>query len=170
MLGFEEGENLFLTDTGRMDGYRPFNFERVPFFASAAGLAIDLDHPRARAGTGKRLFADDGAPTPYLQHIITVFQELRAGTDETREFIRSMLDYKLVEPVDISVSFDDGSRCAVNGAYTLNRDTIFELRDAEILDLFRRGYLHLASLMIASLNQIGALGRRRNDALSGVKR
>jgi hypothetical protein len=164
MLGFEQGENLFLTPSGRMDGYRPFNFERVPFFATEAGLAIDLDHPRVTAIDGHRLFDDTGEPTHYLQHVLAVFGELRVGAEETRAFIRAMLELKLVEPVDIDVGFDDGSRCSVNGAYTINREALGELSDAQVLDLFRRGYLHLASLMIASLNQIGALGRRRNAA------
>jgi hypothetical protein len=166
MLGFDEGENLFLKPGGGMDGYRPLNMERGPFFATPTGLAIDLGSPRVGAADGERLFDEMGEPTPYLQRIITIFRELRPGIDETREFIRTMLDLKLVEPIDIDVSFDDGSKSSIAGAYTINRDALAELDDARVLDLFRRGYLHAASLMIGSLNQVASLARRRNDQLT----
>lgn len=168
MLGFDEEENLFLKPGGGMDGYRPLNMERVPFFATETGLAIDLDSPRVGTFDGERLFDEAGEPTPYLQRIISIFRELRPGMDETRAFIRTMLDLKLVEPVDISVSFDDGARRSVEGAYTINREALADLDDAEALDLFRRGYLQLAYLMIASLNQVASLARRRNDRLTAL--
>ena len=86
--------------------------------------------------------------------------------EETRAFIRTMLELKLVEPVDIAVSFDDGTSRNVEGAYTINKDALADLDDAQVVDLFRRGYLHLASLMINSLNQVSSLARRRNDRLT----
>ena len=166
MLGFDERENLFLEPGGGMHGYRPLNLEREPFFATETGLAIDLDSPRISAFGGERVFDDAGEPTPYLQRIIAIFRELRPGMDETRTFIRTMLDLKLVEPIDIDVSFDDGTKSSVAGAYTINRDALADLEDAQVLDLFRRGYLHAASLMLGSLNQIPSLARRRNDRLT----
>ncbi|CUS44930.1 SapC-like S-layer protein [hydrothermal vent metagenome] len=166
MLGFDEEENLFLRPGGGMDGYRPLNMERIPFFATETGLAIDLDSPRVGGPGGERLFDDAGEPAPYLQRIISIFRELRPGMEETRAFIRTMLDLKLGEPVDISVSFDDGVRRSVEGAYTINRDALADLDDAQVVDLFRRGYLHAASLMIGSLNQVTSLARRRNDRLT----
>jgi hypothetical protein len=168
LLGFDEGENLFLKPGGGMDAYRPLNLERDPFYATETGLAIDLDSPRVGAFNGERLFDENGEPTAYLQRIITIFRELRPGMDETRAFIRTMLDLKLVEPVDIAVSFDDGEQRSVNGAYTINREALAELDDAQVLDLFRRGYLHIASLMVASLNQVASLARRRNDRLTAL--
>ncbi|MES1974716.1 MAG: SapC family protein [Pseudomonadota bacterium] len=166
MLGFDADENLFLKPGGGMQGYRPLNLERAPFFATDTGLAIDLDSPRVGSAAGQRLFDDSGEPTAYLQRIITVFRELRPAAEETRTFIRTMLELRLVEPVDIAVSFDDGERRTVEGAYTINREALAELDDAQVVDLFRRGYLHSASLMIASLNQIPSLARRRNDRVT----
>jgi hypothetical protein len=168
MLGFDEGENLFLEPGGGMKGYRPLNLEREPFFATETGLAIDLDSPRISAFGGERVFDDVGEPTPYLQRIIAAFRELRPGMEETRAFIRTMLDLKLVEPIDIDVSFDDGTKSSVAGAYTINRDALADLEDVQVVDLFRRGYLHAASLMLGSLNQVPSLARRRNDRLTAL--
>jgi len=37
-----------------------------------------------------------------------------------------------------------------------------ELADAAVVDLFRRGYLQLIYLMLASLDQVSALAQRKN--------
>src|SRR6185437_15811470 len=43
MLGFDEGENLFLEEWTRGELYRPLNLQRGPFYANGPELAIDLD-------------------------------------------------------------------------------------------------------------------------------
>ena len=40
-----------------------------------------------------------------------------------------------------------------------------ELADAAVLDLFRRGYLQLIYLMLASLDHVSALVQRKNRSL-----
>ena len=76
MLGFDEGENLFLDEAKGFDAYRPLNLQRAPFFAAGDELAIDLDSPRVDEVEGELLFDDRGTPTPYLQGIMTAFREL----------------------------------------------------------------------------------------------
>src|SRR5438477_4712973 len=67
VLGFDEGENLFLDERG-METYRPLNLQRGPFFTAGNEVAIDLDSPRLEAD-GKPLFTENGEPTQYLQSI-----------------------------------------------------------------------------------------------------
>lgn len=162
MLGFDEDENLFLSDTG-MQTYRPLNLQRGAFFTAGADLAIDLDSPRVDA-TGEALFSG-GQPTPYLESVMQLFRDLVPGVEVTRVFVETLVRMRLVEPIDITVSFDDGSRRILQDLYTINQDALRGLPDAEALDLFRRNYLYLIYLMIGSLKQIPALGRRKNDQL-----
>lgn len=56
MLGFDEGENLFVSEGNGHDGYRPLNLQRLPFYTFGRELAIDLDHPRVNA-EGERRFS-----------------------------------------------------------------------------------------------------------------
>ena len=63
MLGFKEGENLFLREWEEREFYRPLILQRGPFYAQGPELAIDLDHPRVGAENGKPLFTDYGQPT-----------------------------------------------------------------------------------------------------------
>jgi SapC len=163
MLGIDEGENLFLKEGKGHEGYRPLNLQRVPFFVSGDDLAIDLDHVRIAADTGQSLFNDKGEPTPYLDSIRAAFQHLKPGTEMTKRFIETLLKLNLLEPVDISLGFDDGTKRNLADLYTVNQDVLRKLPDASVLDLFRRGYLQLIYLLIASLKQIPVLAQKKND-------
>ena len=165
MLGFDTGENLFLDEGNGQETYRPLNLQRAPFFIASNELAIDMDSPRIDETTGQYLFNQSGEPTPYLESIVTAFRDLRPGLEQTKLFIETLLKLNLIEPIQISAAFDDGEKRDVVGHYTINQDELRELPDAAILDLFRRGYLQLIYLMIASLKQIPVLAKRKNARL-----
>jgi len=165
MLGIDEGENLFLDEDGGFDGYRPLNLQRMPFFAAGENIAIDLDSPRITQGDGERLFDDSGEISAYLQGVLSAFQQLKPGMEKTRAFIDKLLQLKLVEPITVDLAFDDGARRVVEDLYTIDQDALRLLPDTAVLDLFRNGYLHLISLMIASLKQVPVLARRKNRRL-----
>jgi hypothetical protein len=166
VLGFDEGENLFLNEAGdRQDAYRPLNLQRGPFYVAGNDLAIDLDNPRVGAEGGQELFTADGEPTPYLESIRYAFRELKPGQEMTKVFIDTLLGLKLIEPIDINVGFDDGTKRDLQGLYTISQDTLRALPDETVLSLFRRGYLHLIYLMVASLQQVPVLAQKKNRRL-----
>jgi hypothetical protein len=174
MLGFDAGENLFLDESKGHESYRPLNLQRMPFYACGSELAIDLDHPRVNANKGQPLFTDEGATTAYLQSIMSALRDLRPGIEMTKQFIATLLQLKLVETIDISMRFDDGATRDLIDLYTINKDALRDLPDPTVVELFRRGYLKLIYLMIASVKQISVLGQKKNqrllhasDALSG---
>ena len=162
MLGFDSGENLFLDDHRTLKTYRPLNLQRGPFLAAGSDLAIDLDHPRVASSGDQELFTEAGEPSIYLQSIMGLMRELRPGLERTRIFIDTLLSLKLIEPMTISARFDDGSNRELTGLYTVNRDQLKTLADPAVLDLFRRGYLQLIYLMLASLEHVSALAQRKN--------
>jgi hypothetical protein len=166
MLGIDEGENLFLTEGRNFDAYRPMNLQRGPFYTAGSDIAIDLDHPRV-GESGQALFEDDGRPSSYLSSVINLFRDLKPGLDQTKLFIETLLAMKLIEPVDISLAFDDGSKRQLEGLYTINRDRLKKLADDKIVELFHRGYLQAIYLMIASLKQVPVLAQKKNSRLAG---
>lgn len=166
MLGIDEGENLFLTEGRSFDAYRPMNLQRGPFYTAGGDIAIDLDHPRV-GENGQALFEDDGRPSPYLSSVINLFRDLKPGLDQTKVFVETLLAMKLIEPVDISLAFDDGSKRQLEGLYTINRDRLKKLADDKIVELFHRGYLQAIYLMIASLKQVPVLAQKKNSRLAG---
>jgi hypothetical protein len=162
MLGFDEGENLFLDHWAEREFYRPLTLQRGPFYVHGPELAIDLDHPRVRAEGGKPLFTGQGQPTKYLQSIISAFQDLKPGAEMTRLFIARLLELDLIEPIDVEVELDDGTIRNCVGLYTVNQEVLSRLPDEAVVELFRRGYMRLMHLMIASLKQLPLLARKKN--------
>ena len=162
MLGFDAGENLFLDEHRTFSAYRPLNLQRGPFLAAGSDLAIDLDHPRVAPSGDQELFTEAGEPSSYLQSIMGLMRDLRPGLGRTRIFTDTLLSLKLIEPMTITARFDDGTNHEFKGLYTINRDQLKELADAAVLDLFRRGYLQLIYLLLASLNHVSELAQRKN--------
>lgn len=160
MLGIDQGENLFADITGV---YRPLNVQRGPFFTAGDDLAVDLDHPAV--GNGEPLFSDEGEPTAYLQSIMALFRDMVPGIEQTKAFLGELSRLNLIAPVDINLGFDDGSERTLEGLYTINRDALLRISDADALMLFRRGYLELCYMMLASLKQVPVLAERKNAAL-----
>jgi hypothetical protein len=162
MLGFDTGENLFLDEHRTLSAYRPLSLQRGPFLAAGSDLAIDLDNPRVASSGDQELFTEAGEPTTYLQSIMGLMRELHPGLERTRIFIDTLLSLKVIEPMTIAARFDDGSNREFTGLYTINRDQLKQLADPAVLDLFRRGYLQLIYLMLASLDHVSTLAQRKN--------
>ncbi|HEY2036974.1 MAG TPA: SapC family protein, partial [Steroidobacteraceae bacterium] len=162
---FDEGENLFLEEWREREMYRPLALQRMPFYARGPEIAIDLDHPRVGVEDGQPLFDQAGRPSRYLQGIIWAFQDLKPGIETTKVFIARLLELKLIEPIDIEVELDDGMKHHCVGLYTVNQDVLAKLPDPVVVELFRRGYLTLINLMIASLKQLPLMARRKNSRL-----
>jgi hypothetical protein len=176
MLGFDEGENLFLGEWRDLEFYRPLGLQRVPFYANGPDVAIDLDHPRVGVEEGQALFDELGQPSRYLQRIMWAFQDLSTGIELTRHFIARLLDLKLIEPIYLEAEFDDGTTRDCAGLYTVNQETLSTLPDETVVELFRRGYLRLIHMMIVSLKQFPILARKKNgrilqatESLAGVR-
>jgi hypothetical protein len=165
MLGFDERENLFLDQWAERELYRPLTLQRGPFYANGTELAIDLDDPRVGADGGEPLFTDQGQPSRYLQSIIWAFQNLKPGLEMTKVFIARLLELKLIEPIDVEVGFDDGTMRKCVDLYTINQEVLERLPDAEVVELFRRGYLRLIHYMIASLKHIPLMAQKKNSRL-----
>lgn len=168
LFGFEPGEVLV---EGALEGsaaFRPLDLQLQGFFTSDEHIAVDLSHPRFGEGATIALFETDGTPTSALRKIQQALGQLVAGTEATRAFIRELLRLKLVEPIDISLKFDDGQKLSLDGLYTVSRERLADLDDGDVVALFRNGYLQAALCMIASLGQIAVLARRRNARLTAA--
>jgi hypothetical protein len=161
MLGFKPGEPLRATTADRA-GFEPLNFARDGFFISGEQIAIDRDNPRFSETVGDPLFEDDQQPSVRLRRIQRALADLHGGLERTKQFIQTLVKLKLIEPIDVSLRFDDGEHLNLQGLYSVSLDAMRALPDAEALQLFRAGYLQLAYTMNLSLAQINALAHLRN--------
>jgi hypothetical protein len=169
MFGFRPGENLVAAAGERTAAYVPLDRQRAGFYVSGEDIAIDLDNPRFTSSEpeGEPLFEENGEPGPALRGIQRQLARLVEGKRETDAFIATLLELKLVEPIDISLQFDDGEKLVLQGLYTISQDGLHDLGDAEVLRLFRNGSLQSIYAATGSLKQVGELAERRNRMLAG---
>jgi len=167
MFGFEPGEDLIHPDEAGGRLFVPLDLQRLGFFvAPGNAIAIDPAHPRFAGGRGARLFEADGQASQPFRRVQQALAQLSVGVPETDAFIQAMVEARLVEPIDIDLSFDDGRTLSLAGLYTVSLDALDALDEATVLGFFKRGYLQLIYAMSASLKQVSRLAGLRNDKIA----
>ena len=173
LLGFEEGENLFLGKDGWEAHYIPMSIERLPFFiggqrSSEPGgvpkrvIHIDLDHPRVSSSDGERLFREFGGTTDYLDRMNMLLDQLDAGMSATPAFIEALLAHELLESFVLDVTLKDGSENRLAGFYTINEERLRALDGTAIGALHAHNHLEPLYMVIASMAHLRDLIDRRN--------
>lgn len=165
LLGFKPAEGA-LTNIADRGGFEPLNLQRDGFLISGEQIVIDRDNPRFSDTEGEPLFDEARQPSVSLRKIQRVLGRLHEGTVQSDAFIRNLMQLRLIEPIDISMSFDDGERLTLQGLYTVSKDRLREIDDAAVVRLFRSGDLQLAYTMAGSLNQLGILAQLRNRRMT----
>lgn len=170
LFGFEDNEQLTGGEADQIDPFVSLDRRRAGFYIAGDHIAIDETSPRFSRTHGEPLFQSDGSPAPALRSIQSVLTQLHTGKRETESFIKAMMDLRLIEPIDISLSFDDGQRLSLQGLYTIGLDGLAELDDATVVSLFRSGHLQLAYSVALSARQLPVMAARHNSRLSRGKR
>ncbi|MDE1918517.1 MAG: SapC family protein, partial [Sphingomonadales bacterium] len=112
------------------------------------------------------LFDAMGEPTDEMRLIQRSLGALVAGREATEAFTAEMMRLRLIEPIDISLRFDDGEKLTLEGLYTISLDALHDLPDADVLALFRAGHLATAITIQASQRQVSALAQRKNNKIT----
>jgi len=162
IFGFKPGENL-LGSVEERSGFNPLILQREGFFISEQNIAIDREHARFSETEGEPLFDGAQQPGEGLRAIQRTLGNIHQGLEQTKAFIAALLELKLIESIDIALTFEDGERVTLQGLYTVSLDRLRDLDDAAALRLFRAGHLQLAYTMVGSLKQMPRLARLRNQ-------
>jgi hypothetical protein len=169
IFGFKPGESFFDDLRGR-GGFNPLNVQREGFFVSGEHISIDRNNPRFSETEGERLFDEARQPSVCLRSIQRSLGELQAGLAQTKAFIQALVECKLIEAIDIGLTFNGGEHLSLRGLYTVSLDALRELDDAAALRLFRSGHLQLACIVSASLKQIPILAQLRDRLVRRLPR
>ena len=163
VFGLEAGTNLFAPD-GLLTGYRPADLVRQGFFLNDGRIAIAPGDP-VFVPDGKPIFDEQGEPTQALREVQHAMHVLQRGLPETDGMIARYVEHRLIEPIDITLDFDDGSRLQLEGLYSLSLDALHALPDEVATALFRNGDLQIAYLQAASVHHIRRMASIRNERL-----
>ena len=175
MFGFEDGENLFLEGDQWKATYIPLLIRRGPFLIGVPGgdpsrsgadremvITIDLDNPRV-GNEGELLFQPSGANSQYTEQVIEMLQEIDRGQAAIDAFVSALEEHDLIEPFTLEVRLDNGKQHRLEGFYTIHEERLLALDAPVLVDFSRRGILHGAYMLIASMANIPRLIGLRNQ-------
>jgi len=177
MLGFSDGENLFLGDAGWEARYIPLSIERRPFLIGfqerveggvpikAPVVSIDLDDPSVNESEGERLFLTHGGESAFLERMTSVLMTIKHGHEVNQGFSRLLVGLDLIESMRMEVELQDGSKQTLEGLYTINEDRLSALNASGLDALHQKGHLKHVYMMLASLSNVTGLIEKKNRLL-----
>jgi hypothetical protein len=173
LLGFEQGENLFLGQNGWDAHYIPLSIERQPFLIGRnAGnpdellIHVDMDSPRVTTSPldGEALFLSYGGSSEHLERISSVLRTLHDGLQTGRDFIAALVHLELLESFVLDIELDDGSQNRLAGFYTIHEERLAALNPEQLGRLHAAGYLQAIYMVVASMSRFRDLIERKNRA------
>lgn len=177
LLGFEEGENLYLGPDGWEPPYVPMSILRGPFLIGyqtntdaadgrQAVITIDMDSPLlTSAQDAQPLFLEHGGSAPYLENLTQLLEDIQLGLEMNKPFIQALTDNDLIENVTMSITLNDGAQRQLMGLYTINEDRLNELEGEALAALHKEHHLQSIYMLMASHSNFDKLIDRRNALL-----
>lgn len=174
LLGFDEGENLFLDGEEWRANYLPVHIRRQPFMVGMQGsgvrgadsskgsLALNTDHPRVSNSRGEALFSEDGEPTHFLKNMGELVSRLMGGSQATATFVQALLDADLIAPTQLEVKLRGDVR-RFDGLYTIKEENLSKLTGDTLQEYFSKGYLQACYMQLASVANIQKLVAMYDD-------
>jgi hypothetical protein len=170
LLGFQEGENLYLGPQGWDAGYVPLAIERLPFLIGRSGeqlnVHVDLDSPRLSRSAGEALFLAFGGVTPYLERTTSMLLHIHEGLQSTPALIAALREHDLLESFVADIELEDGSQNRLYGFHTINEDKLQHLSGTALESLNRAGHLQSIYMAMASLSNFRGLIERKQRAIA----
>lgn len=168
LFGLEEGQNLFLTDTGWDAPVVPMALQRAPFMIGRSGdtlkVHVDLDSPRIvrpeDGEVGTAVFMPHGGHSDYLDHVINLLEHLHAQAQRLPAFIDALTRHQLLEPFVIDIETADGEQGRLSGLFTIHEERLAALPGEALQALAREGHLLPIYMQLASLAQLPVLVER----------
>ncbi|WP_440875978.1 SapC family protein [Thalassotalea sp. PLHSN55] len=177
ILGFEQGENLYLQGDAWQATYLPLDILRRPFrvhlpegeFDSGAKLAVDYASPLFQRKVGERIFDEQGAPTPYLDRIQQTFSQLMTGTTQTRNLLQQANELELLSPINLNIDLAEQGNIELNGLYTFDQEAITNLTGSKLKTCHQSGILQVCHLLLSSAIHLDKLIKfKRNKNMQKV--
>lgn len=166
LLGFEEHENLFLSDNSVWSAsYIPLAVRQGPFLIGLQQqeaehrLAIyaDLNDSRIQQNAAPALFNTDGNASVTLNEIRDVLSACHKGSESLEPMIEAFLKYDLLERVVLEIDLSHGKTIKFDAGYTVHIENLMALENDAIVALHKFGFLSLAYNVADSVNNIQRL-------------
>jgi hypothetical protein len=170
LFGLVAGNNLYCAGDDWLGVYVPDTFGRRPFDLGpdpeqekTLTLNIDQQSDYLSETEGEALYAAD-EPTQFLQRVQQKMAEYYQQEKLSHEFLKLLLDNKLLKEMALLIDFADGKKNRVVGLYTIDEEALRQLDDETVLALNQRNFLMPMYAMLNSLIQINRLIKLHNNS------
>ena len=168
VLGLQQNQNLFITETGKWEAdYLPAFIRRYPFVFSESPenstfvLCIDEEFSGCNEeGRGERLFDSEGKETSYLSGVISFLKDYQLSHQVTTQFCSRLIDLNLLEEVRATYTGPGAQPGVLTGFYAVKREKLKELADEKLAEMVKSDELELIYYHLLSLNNFKALAGR----------
>ncbi|MDG1493160.1 SapC family protein [Luminiphilus sp. nBUS_07] len=175
LLGFEEGENLFLQDGNWDAPYIPLMMQRGPLmigFESKDGgdkptpvVAVDMAHAKVSTTEGEPLFSEHGGYSDYLDRLTAIMEAIHEGHALADTLSQTLVSLDLITSCDLEITLDTGAKHQLAGFYMINDEALLALDNTGLQRLSEQGLLAATFLMFASQSQLQSLIRRKTGGI-----
>ena len=177
LLGFQHDENLFLDEDGWNASYIPAVQSRGPFLIGfqeqvVDGIAqreqvvyVDMDNPRVSKTEGEDVFLKFGGNSPYLDHVTGVLKGIQEGMETSKILIANLIEFDLIEPVNMQIKINEDLVYNLNGFYTVNDQKLKNLDGESLFKLNSTGVLRGIFMVAASLSNLKKMIDMKNRQL-----
>lgn len=119
-------------------------------------VGIDLNNTSVSETGDNPLFTADGHKSEYLNHKLKLVSLQADYQEQTRHFIKALLQADLLQARVLTVTSSQGVKTNIDGIYTVDEQKLSQLSDEAMLALAKRGfyapiYAHLCSLNLFDL-------------------
>jgi hypothetical protein len=167
LLGLRDAENLFVDAGGmwRADAYVPAFARRYPFVMAGSDeqdrfiVCVDETYAGLNAEKGTALFDADGKESAYLQRVLDFLRVYHAEMLRTREFAKRVAELGLLESKVITIE-KGGQKQVLRGLAVIDDAKLHALPDAQVIELFRAGYLRWIEAHRLSMANVTRLAQR----------
>ena len=180
LFGFAQEENLYLDNHGWHAHYIPLTIQRRPFLigfqhdnengivTQRPVIHIDMESSRINTTRGKQIFLPKGGESPYLQKISAILDAINQGHAHNNTFVQCLVDYDLIESVNINVTLNNGSNHRLTNLYTIHEEKLAQLHGNALDKLHKTGFLQDAHMIIASMVNLTHLIEKKNATLTNL--
>ena len=160
MLGLRRDQNVFLDDNGNwLVDYIPAYIRRYPYMLAEdqqnkGKYVVCIDDTFAglnKEGRGERLYNDDGTDGPGIAHAKEFLVTFQKNINITSAFCKRLQELDLLVPMPLPTGAKR-KRVDLEGFAVVDRNRIFDLEDAKLVELIRNDDLELIYMHMFSAN------------------
>ncbi len=168
LVGLRDDENLMVDADGQWQPqtYVPAFARRYPFILATIpgterlSVCIDEAWPGFTRDAGEALFEPDGSDSPYLQRVLGFLQTFHAEGLRTAAFANRLGELDLLVPKAFAIRAEGQAVKTLQGLWVVDVERLQALGDAQVLELFRSGFLRWLEIHLLSLARLPSLVAR----------